>query len=147
MRQSKKIVYPEQPSVKTSKSRGAKLKPVEFALLMSEMANGSAITSPKRATAKKRVSSKAKKAPALSISIPSKKDKKDIADMAHQMSVVCTPWYTMFLSRRLSFLIGLWIGIVGMGLLSLVAWSVVKDRPFFNTAVSVVTSSPSTVTQ
>ncbi len=131
------------PSNVLQKKRSAKLKPGEFALLMEEM------TTAKPKTIK-RGNVKTNKAAVYSssISIPSKKDKKDLANIAHQVNVVCTPWYSILLSRRTSFLLGLWIGIAGMGLLSLIAWSLISNPSAFNTAVSITqTTSPSTITQ
>lgn len=129
----------------TAKKKSAKLKPAEFAMLMEEMA-----TTPVKPKKTKRAAPK--KSVALSVSKPTLKEKREIAEMAHRVSVVCTPWYSLLLSRRVSFFIGLWIGIVGMGLLSLLAWTVVKDQPILGDAISIVVpaanaGSPSTVAQ
>ncbi len=114
-----------EAGVVTRKKRSAKLKPAEFGMLMAEMAT----TPTKKTVSKKKKTSSVKM---LSVSKPSKKETKEIASLAKKMQVVCTPWYAALMGRRTSFLIGLWLGIVSMGLLSLLAWRVISHQTFLS---------------
>lgn len=133
----------------STKKKSAKLKPAEFGMLMAEMAAAPT----KKTVAKKR---KVPRMKMLSVSKPNRKEAGQIAALAQDMSrsakkmqVVCTPWYAALMGRRTSFMVGLWLGIVSMGLLSLLAWRVISHQTFlsFVTLPDTSSASPSNIAQ
>lgn len=113
----------------TRKRNAAKLKPAEFAMLMQEMSS-----TPAKPRVQKRTT-------------PLRKKHSPVVP-PQDVNVVCTPWYTICLSRRMSFFVGLWVGVLTMGILSLLAWGVIKAQPVFSANASLLQiGTPSTVSQ